>query len=272
MQDQNVPTTEAPKEKTPLEEKGHLNRTQLYILLAILSFFVLGLCGYIVWDNYNSEPVVTRTVYKESSESEKENDSETSETGTLNDNDTESVTNEIDTSSWNTFTYDNATSANETNPTTYLLDDSTNNAWLSYSLYPDTESIPISFSYPNTWTVNSNGIDFNDDDGNKILLLDPPGPVFTNGPECFDGKPETFTIFEGGTSALVSEEPFTFDGTVGTRRIEQVTDLAGDYSLYWYCFPKEDYVYLLQFVDTEGTSNGELGNIFDGVAQTFRFE
>ena len=68
MQEQNTPSTEAPKDKVPLEDKGHLSRTQLYILLAILSIAILGLCGYIVWDKYNGEPVVTKTVYRESVE------------------------------------------------------------------------------------------------------------------------------------------------------------------------------------------------------------
>lgn len=54
MKEQNISPTEAPKEKTSPEKKGHLTRTQLYILLAILSIAILGLCGYIVWNSYSS--------------------------------------------------------------------------------------------------------------------------------------------------------------------------------------------------------------------------
>lgn len=89
MQEQNKPSVESTPEKVPLEKQGHLSRTQLYILLAILSVAVLGLCAYIVWDCYNSDPVITKTVYKESTETqETEDDTENT------DEDTETETDE----------------------------------------------------------------------------------------------------------------------------------------------------------------------------------
>lgn len=56
MLEQNSSSPETPKETASLEGKGHLSRTQLYILLAILSVAILGLCGYIVWESYTQEP------------------------------------------------------------------------------------------------------------------------------------------------------------------------------------------------------------------------
>lgn len=54
-------TTEStPPAKVPLEEQGHLSRTQLYIIAAVLSIAVLGLVGYIIW-NYIQTDDTTST-------------------------------------------------------------------------------------------------------------------------------------------------------------------------------------------------------------------
>lgn len=76
MQDQNAPPDSSPPENVPLEERGGLSRTHLYILLAILAIAILGLCGYIVLDYYQSEegtttqPNVTTTTETEELEEE----------------------------------------------------------------------------------------------------------------------------------------------------------------------------------------------------------
>jgi nitrate reductase NapE component len=59
MDNQTIsPATQATV-KPPSEEQGHLSRTQLYIVTAILSIAVLGLCGFIVWDHLQSDTTNT---------------------------------------------------------------------------------------------------------------------------------------------------------------------------------------------------------------------
>ena len=109
MQEQ-VPPVETAKEKALQEEKGHLTRTQLYILLAILAVAILGLCGYIVWDMYQRDSVVTKIAYRESAETtdtreEVESEEESEETEGVDETDeTTTEEAEIDETSTETKT------------------------------------------------------------------------------------------------------------------------------------------------------------------------
>lgn len=72
-----VPTEQVTPDKPPLEEQGHLSRTQLYIVAAILSLAVLGLVGYIAWDYFQTDTTTTTsTTSTTETEEEQEDTSE----------------------------------------------------------------------------------------------------------------------------------------------------------------------------------------------------
>ena len=84
-----TPTDTPPADKPPLEERGHLSRTQLYIVSAILSLAVLGLVGYIVWDSYQID---SNSKISSKSTTLKITDSEDTAEGDTNSNTTEAYT------------------------------------------------------------------------------------------------------------------------------------------------------------------------------------
>jgi hypothetical protein len=88
-------TVEAQK---PLDQKGKLTRTHLYILLAILSLAIICLCGYIIWDS-NKESTERKACITTTSSETTEEESTTSDNTQEDDSDTE----EIDTTTWVTY-------------------------------------------------------------------------------------------------------------------------------------------------------------------------
>jgi hypothetical protein len=119
----STPSTPSPD---PLDSKGHLSRTQLYFVVAILSLIILGLSSFLAW---------TYLVPEETG-----NNNEGTDSGNTEDNDTEDASDQDTT--------DNQDSA-EDDDNAGTADSNTDTEWLTY------ESVErsIRFNYPPTWTL-----------------------------------------------------------------------------------------------------------------------
>lgn len=81
MQEQNSPSADNVAQN---EQSGHMIRTPLYVVIAILSLTVLGLVGYVIWDSNQTDitttqPATTTTQTREETESASESVEDTLE-------------------------------------------------------------------------------------------------------------------------------------------------------------------------------------------------
>lgn len=90
--------------QTPVEQQGHLSKTQLYTVTVILSIAVLGLAGYIVWDSFltdSANPTPNQITIENEDTVENEEENEELESGERDETNIQSES--IDTAPWITY-------------------------------------------------------------------------------------------------------------------------------------------------------------------------